>query len=353
MDSIYFRIFITLLLFTPACINLNEDKSITLKNIVDQNLNMDSFVRIEFSDSINVREVFVDRKHCPLINEGGIKFVRVQLAAGEHLLLTITLHNESFNSVIKVKPGNKYSAFYSVLNDKSDPQQVDRNKKEKEKTFWETVEGIGGIVFVVLLVLIWGIFPLINILSNNKEAAILIIFAVVLLTLIAILFFGIRFIYLDWAPYLTLYLIFIPGFYGLLIGLLGSGDEGYRKDMLHEWRFVSPQGGTGARYKDASIKDVYEHSHGSGSWGKKIKNRKLYSPVFGLIIGIIALFIIDNSMNNTLLYLSLGFASTVFLGLINYTINYVLCWEKSTLRKVIFFTTILNIGGCIFTYLIL
>jgi len=59
----------------------------------------------------------------------------------------------------------------------------------------------------------------------------------------------------------------------LLNGLRSVGTgKGYSTDPHAEWRYVNRDGSVGGRYGAATVRDVYEHRHGSGSWQRKEEN---------------------------------------------------------------------------------
>lgn len=51
-----------------------------------------------------------------------------------------------------------------------------------------------------------------------------------------------------------------------LVFNLMNGDGGYATASGHEWRYLNRRGQPGGRYGSATVKDVYEHRHGYGSW---------------------------------------------------------------------------------------
>ena len=57
-------------------------------------------------------------------------------------------------------------------------------------------------------------------------------------------------------------------------------SSGYEKDYSHEWRLK----GTNIRYKDATVRDVYEHTHGYGSWIKMIEQYRRTLSAFAFIL---------------------------------------------------------------------
>lgn len=52
---------------------------------------------------------------------------------------------------------------------------------------------------------------------------------------------------------------------------VGTG-EGYSTHPHAEWRYVNRDGSVGGRYGAATVRDVYEHRHGRGSWRRKEEN---------------------------------------------------------------------------------
>lgn len=49
--------------------------------------------------------------------------------------------------------------------------------------------------------------------------------------------------------------------------LLTAGEN--KVDRTHEWRYVTNRGLPGGRARSATVKDLYEHSHGHGSWQRR------------------------------------------------------------------------------------
>jgi len=56
--------------------------------------------------------------------------------------------------------------------------------------------------------------------------------------------------------------------WGLATALTAGGNA---IDRTHEWRIVLPGGRPGGRVRAATQKDLYEHRHGHGSWGRRKK----------------------------------------------------------------------------------
>ncbi len=80
-----------------------------------------------------------------------------------------------------------------------------------------------------------------------------------------------------------------------VIGLLAAGiilvainlprrysSKGRSIDTSHQW--VNAR--TGSRYGDASVRDVYEHQHGSGSWERKVERERKSLQVIYVIIAV-------------------------------------------------------------------
>jgi len=53
-----------------------------------------------------------------------------------------------------------------------------------------------------------------------------------------------------------------------------SASGGGNIDRSHEWRLVTKDGRPGARVRDATARDLYEHTHGYGSWDKHARGTK-------------------------------------------------------------------------------
>jgi len=60
-------------------------------------------------------------------------------------------------------------------------------------------------------------------------------------------------------------------------------SKGYETDRSHEWRYVTRGGSPGGRAKSASISDVYDHIHGSGSWEKRKGSLGYFCAVLGVV----------------------------------------------------------------------
>jgi hypothetical protein len=52
-----------------------------------------------------------------------------------------------------------------------------------------------------------------------------------------------------------------------------STGDGLGIDPTHEWRIVTQNGSPGARVGPATMKDLYEHTHGHGSWERRNTRR--------------------------------------------------------------------------------
>ncbi len=345
------RMLIILLLFIFSCTELKKEETVVLKKTTGQSEKVDSNkVSIVFHDSMNVDVIFIDRKIRELKHDSNNVVLDIELNKGEYKLL-VQKKNKSFvKSLINVDPGNIYAASYGVKKEIIEKGKNEPVKKEKENTFWDIISSIAGIIFAVVLILLYVIVPLINYLSQNKDLAILIVVAVVGIGGLGLLYVAFRIIYTDWSPFVSLYFIFIPGLYALIIGALGAADEGYKKDTSHEWRFITSGNTTGGRYKDATVKDVYEHYHRGGSWEKKIKNRKISFFIFGIVFAFIGASIINNNSHINLFFHSLGFLVVVILGSINYIIVCLLFYDKKgSINKILFFISLFNVLGCVLT----
>ena len=353
MKPVYLYIFIVLMIFTISCKETGSGVTVFLKKAGSKNFIIDSSkVRIVFSDSMNVDAVFVNRKIRRIVQDSNNVYLEMELSSGEHKLFIQKKDRSIVNALINVKTGDIYLASYGVVKETVDTVKSGQDKNERPKTFWDIVGKIAGIVFAVILVIFYGIVPLINFLADKKELVILIIVAIAVLAGLGILYGGFRIIYSDWTPYSTLFFIFVPGLYAVIIGAIGASDTGYRKDTSHEWRFMTSGGKAGGRYKDATVSDVYEHYHGRGSWEKKIKNRKTSSFIIGIIIGAIIANMINGGSHVNLFYNSFGFFAALFLGLVNYIIVCLSYWDRKGKSKGVLFFSLFNIIGCVITIMI-
>jgi len=63
----------------------------------------------------------------------------------------------------------------------------------------------------------------------------------------------------------------------------GAYSKGYETDRSHEWRYLTRGGRPGGRAKSASISDVYDHIHGSGSWEKRKRSLGYFCTALGVV----------------------------------------------------------------------
>jgi hypothetical protein len=213
-----------------------------------------------------------------------------------------------------------------------DSAEQDESAK-KEKTVWDIIGDVIGIIIAVIVIGFWVIYFLAHIAAavgwENMLIAILVIIGFIIA--IGLLIGGLYVIYTDISPYLCSIIIFLPGLYAFLTGNIGSYDEGDKIDYTHEWRYA----GTGRRAHDATIRQVYERYHGSGSWTKKINARHRGFFIFGLIILALGAIIINNNSGINLFNMRLGFFVSLILGLANYTTVNLLLWLKVKNKKIL------------------
>ncbi len=58
--------------------------------------------------------------------------------------------------------------------------------------------------------------------------------------------------------------------------------KGWSIDTTHQWIYAK----TGRKHRDATVKDVYEHQHGYGSWEKKVERERKFLQVVCIIAAI-------------------------------------------------------------------
>ena len=98
-----------------------------------------------------------------------------------------------------------------------------------------------------------------------------------------------------------------------------SGSGGYRKAEGWKWHYVARGGGAGAEHSSATIRDVYDHSHGQGSWERSLKSQRKTARVMAISIGAVmpfaAIFIFTHSFGFSAPTSAIVFDSVVILWL--------------------------------------
>jgi len=73
---------------------------------------------------------------------------------------------------------------------------------------------------------------------------------------------------------------------GILLGAIylprAYSPKGWSIDTTHQWIYAK----TGRKHRDATVKDVYEHQHGYGSWEKKVERERKFLQVVCIIAAI-------------------------------------------------------------------
>jgi hypothetical protein len=316
-----------------SCNNEKRDEDVILKMATNSDVKVGSAkIRIHFSDSMNIDLMFINGKRPNYLGDSNT--IETTLKKGYCKLLIQKKDNSLVKTKIKANPGMVYFASYvheeEVIN--REERKTDDQSKKKVDSIGDTIV----FIFFIGIFLIWLIASLTKS-SENDMAIIALVVAGLGLS------FGLSYaINTSWVPYLAQLFIFVPGLYALCVGVLGSINEGNQTDTTHEWRYVK-----GGRIGPASIKTVYEHQHGSGSWSKKLKRRKMTALVLGLIIAVI---IVKNITENIGLFnLGFWFTISILLGILNFTAVFMLIWNGlDDDRKLYFYSImVLNLAGCV------
>jgi hypothetical protein len=104
--------------------------------------------------------------------------------------------------------------------------------------------------------------------------------------------------------------------------------DGYSIHPNAEWRYVNRDGRAGGRYGPATVRDVYEHRHGSGSWQRKEENFLTFVSVLRVGTFVLAIVIPFFSVD----WLVPGDVSKLILVLVLATLSLVISLAVSQCR---------------------